>query len=144
MKNKPCEVIIKPSKEGKIRIFSKGAEVSFNADIDNLYSTDHCVTLCSKEHRTLLGDYKYKAMLCEHFMAACAICEIDALDVYFESQGFEMPIFDGSAKVWVEEFNKVGFIGESEPVKKLNEVITFNKNHSSITLIPDENPTSIL
>ena len=36
-------------------------------------------------------------------MAACAICEIDALDVYFNSQGFEMPIFDGSAKKWVEE-----------------------------------------
>ena len=76
MKNKLCEVVIKPSRGGKIRIFSKGADVSFDADIENLYSTDHCVTLCSKEHRTLLGDYKYKAMLCEHFMAACAICKI--------------------------------------------------------------------
>ena len=81
MKNKFCEVVIKPSQMGKIRIFLKGAEHGFNADIDNLYSTDHCVTLCSKEHRTLLGDYKYKAMLCEHFMAACAFCKIDSIDV---------------------------------------------------------------
>ena len=65
MKNKLCEVVIKPSQEGRIRIFSKGADIGFEACIDNLYSTDHCVTLCSKEHRTLLGDYKYKAMLCE-------------------------------------------------------------------------------
>ena len=48
MKNKLCEVVIKPSQSGKIRIFSKGAEAGFEAIIDNLYSTDHCVTLCSK------------------------------------------------------------------------------------------------
>ena len=78
MKNRNCEVVIKPSRGGNIRIFSKGAEVPFNASIENLHSTDHCVTLCSKEHRTLLGDYKYKAMLCEHFMAACAFCGLDS------------------------------------------------------------------
>ena len=77
MKNRECEVIIKPSRGGNIRIFSKGSDVPFNVCIENLYSTDHCVTLCSKEHRTLLGDYKYKVMLCEHFVAACAICGID-------------------------------------------------------------------
>ena len=60
-------------------------------------------------------------------MAACAICELDALDVYFNSVGFEMPIFDGSAKVWVEEFNKVGFVGDSEPVEPLNETVVFVK-----------------
>ena len=49
MKNTFCEVVIKPSQSGKIRIFSKGADTGFNADIDNLYSTDHCVTLCSKD-----------------------------------------------------------------------------------------------
>ena len=107
MKNKLCEVLIKPSQSGKIRFFSKGSEVGFEACIDNLYSTDHCVTLCSKEHRTLLGDYKYKAMLCEHFMAACAICKIDSLDVYLSET--ELPIFDGSAKVWVELFKNAGY-----------------------------------
>ena len=37
MKNKPCEVIIKPSQSGKIRIFSKGADIGFNADIDFVF-----------------------------------------------------------------------------------------------------------
>ena len=32
-----------------------------------------------------------------------------------------MPIFDGSAKVWVDKFNEVGFIGEVDEVKKLSD-----------------------
>ena len=75
MKNLPCEVVIKPSRGGKIRIFSKGADVCFNAEIENLHSTDHCVTLCSKEHRTLLGDYKYKAKYC-FCPAICFHCSL--------------------------------------------------------------------
>ena len=63
MKNKECEVIIKPSRGGQVRIFSKGADTPFNVCIENLYSTDHCVTLCSKDKRTLLGDYKYKVKI---------------------------------------------------------------------------------
>ena len=112
MKNKNCEVVIKPSGMGKIRIFSKGADAPFSVCIENLYSTDHCVTLCSKEHRTLLGDYKYKVMLCEHFIAACAITGIDSIDVYLSET--EMPIFDGSSKVWVDLFQKAGIVDVSK------------------------------
>ena len=120
MKNQFCEVVIKPSRGGKIRIFSKGSDVCFNADIDNLYSTDHCVTLCSKEHRNLLGDYKYKAMLCEHFMAACAICKIDSIDVYLSDT--EFPIFDG--KDWIDStLNYLLYKQKKNPV-----FISFEKN----------------
>ena len=119
MKNRECEVIIKPSRGGNIRIFSKGADVPFNVCIENLYSTEHCVTLCSKEHRTLLGDYKYKAMLCEHFVAACAICGIDSIDVYMSS--VEFPIFDGSSKVWVELFQNAGIDGENTDMYTISE-----------------------
>ena len=130
----PVELTIKPSDKKGIRFFIGDGVVEATAS--NVVSTEHCVIL--------MAGAKHKIALVEHFMAACAICEIDALDVYFESQGFEMPIFDGSARVWVDEFNKVGFVGDAESTKKLNEVVTFNRNHSSITLIPDENPTSIL
>ena len=137
MKNKDCDVVIKPSQTGQIRFFSKGADVSFCANIDNLYSTDHCVTLCSKEHRTLLGDYKYKTMLCEHFMAACAICEIDSIDVYLSET--ELPIFDGSAKEWVRLFKEAGieknnkktFYTVIEPVYYLN-------GKTSLVIVPDK------
>lgn len=139
MKNKLCEVIIKPSQSGEIRIFSKGADVSFVANIDNLYSTDHCVTLCSKEHRTLLGDYKYKAMLCEHFMAACAICKIDSIDVYLSET--EFPIFDGSAKYWVDLFNKAGIDGVNKDIFTVSEPVYYLNGKTSLVILPDKELT---
>lgn len=132
----PVELTIKPSDKKGIRFFIQDGVVE--ANVNNVVSTEHCVILADAAQGA-----KHKIALVEHFMAACAILEIDALDVYFDSQGFEMPIFDGSARVWVEEFRKVGFVGQSEQTKKLDEAIVFNKNNSSITLIPDENPTTI-
>ena len=136
MKNLQCEVVIKPSRGGKIRIFSKGADVCFNAEIENLHSTDHCVTLCSKEHRTLLGDYKYKAMLCEHFMAACAICKIDSIDVYLSET--EFPVFDGSSKVWVELFRNAGIEGVNNGLYTVSEPVYYLNGKTSMVILPDK------
>ena len=136
MKNKMCEVTIKPSDTGKIRFFVKGSDVGFEASIENLYSTDHCVTLCSKEHRTLLGDYKYKVMLCEHFIAACAICGIDSIDVYLSET--EMPIFDGSSKVWVELFKKAGIEGVNKDAYTVSEPVYYLNGKTSLVILPDK------
>lgn len=136
MKNKMCEVTIKPSDTGKIRFFVKGSEVGFDASIENLYSTDHCVTLCSREHRTLLGDYKYKAMLCEHFMAACAICKIDSIDVFLSEM--EFPILDGSSKVWIELFKKAGISGVNEQLYTVSEPVYYLNDKTSLVILPDK------
>ncbi len=136
MKNLHCEVLIKPSRGGKIRIFSKGADVCFNAEIENLHSTEHCVTLCSKEHRTLLGDYKYKAMLCEHFMAACAICKIDSIDVYLSET--EFPIFDGSSKVWIDLFKQAGIEGVNNELYTVSEPVYYLNGKTSMVILPDK------
>ena len=136
MKNKMCEVTIKPSDTGKIRFFVKGSEVGFEASIENLYSTDHCVTLCSREHRTLLGDYKYKAMLCEHFMAACAICKIDSIDVFLSEM--EFPILDGSSKVWIELFKKAGMRGVNEQLYTVSEPVYYLNGKTSLVILPDK------
>ena len=139
MKNKFCEVVIKPSRGGKIRFFSKGSDVCFDASIDNLFSTDHCVTLCSKEHRNLLGDYKYKAMLCEHFMAACALCKIDSLDVYLSET--ELPIFDGSAKEWVKLFKEAGIDGKNNDLYTVKEPVYYLNGKTSLVILPDKELT---
>jgi UDP-3-O-[3-hydroxymyristoyl] N-acetylglucosamine deacetylase len=139
MKNKTCDVVIKPSYSGKIKFFSNGAESGFEACIDNLYSTDHCVTLCSKEHRTLLGDYKYKAMLCEHFMAACAILKIDSLDVYLSD--IELPIFDGSAKTWVNLFKEAGIDGSNNDIYTVSEPVYYLNGKTSLVILPDNQLT---
>jgi UDP-3-O-[3-hydroxymyristoyl] N-acetylglucosamine deacetylase len=139
MKNKPCEVVIKPSRGGKIRIFSKGSDVCFEACIENLFSTDHCVTLCSREHRTLLGDYKYKAMLCEHFMAACAFCKIDSIDVYLSET--EFPILDGSSKTWVELFKQAGIDGVNNELYTVSEPVYYLNGKTSMVILPDKELT---
>ena len=136
MKNRECEVLIKPSDSGRIRIFSKGADHSFDANIDNLYSTDHCVTLCSKDKRTLLGDYKYKLMLCEHFNAACAITGVNSIDVFLSET--EMPIFDGSAKVWVDLFNKAGINGKNNDFYTVSEPVYYLNGKTSLIVVPDK------
>ena len=65
MKNKPCTINFFPSKTGKIRYFVDGGE-PFEASVDNVLSTDHCV---------VLGNKKTKAMLTEHLTAALAFAE---------------------------------------------------------------------
>ena len=132
----PVELEIKPSDKKGIRFYIQDGAVE--ADINNVVSTEHCVILADVKNGATR-----KIALVEHFMAACAICKIDALDVYFNSQGFEMPIFDGSAKVWVDEFNKTGFTGENEACKTLLNPFNFVKDNSSISLIPSECATSI-
>ena len=136
MKNHQCDVVIKPSRGAGIRIFVEDADVGFEAVVENVHSTDHCVTLCSKEHRTLLGDYKYKAMLCEHFMAACAFCGITSIDVYLSKQ--EFPIFDGSAKVWVDAFKKAGITVKKErPIYTVKEPVYYLNGKTSLVILPD-------
>ena len=126
---------IKPSEAKGIRFHFKDGAV-INANVNSVVATDHCVVLADVE-----AGANHKIALVEHFMAACAITGIDALDVYVESLGFETPIFDGSAKVWVEEFNKTGYRGEEESVKPLDKTVVFQAGKSSVVLIPSDKTT---
>ena len=96
MKNKPCTINFFPSNTGKIRYFVKGGEC-FEADVDNVLATDHCV---------VMGNSKSKAMLTEHLSAALAFCGIDSIDICMDET--EVPALDGSSKKWVELFEKAG------------------------------------
>lgn len=86
MKNKPCTINFFPSNTGKIRYFVKGGEC-FEADVDNVLATDHCV---------VMGNSKSKAMLTEHLSAALAFCGIDSIDICMDET--EVPALDGSSK----------------------------------------------
>jgi len=139
MKNHECEVIVKPSNTGDIRIYSEGADEYFVANIDNVIATDHCVVLGSREHRTLLGGYKYQAMLCEHFMAACAILGINSIDVYLSKP--EFPILDGSAKVWVELFKSAGITKTQPQFYTVSEPVYYLNGKTSLVVLPDKDLT---
>ncbi len=139
MTNLRADVEICPNvsdkKEG-IRFFINGKMIE--AKTSNVVSCEHCVVLANVEEGA-----GTKIALVEHFMAACAICGIDNLDVYFKSQGYEIPIMDGSAKYWVELFNQTGYQGEQAAVKPVSNHFVFSHNNSMIVLMPNQGKTTI-
>ena len=141
------EVELKPSDKKGIRFFV-GDDV-IEADVNNVVSCEHCVVIANVSKGA-----PYKVALIEHFIASLAIAGIDALDVYIKSpvpeipqfgKLVEMPIFDGSAKRWIEAYNEVGLVGESDEVEPLKETLTFQKDNSAIVIMPqfDNKPTTI-
>lgn len=136
MKNYDCEVTIKPSDAGFIRVFVKDGE-PFKACVENVVSTEHYVTLADADKKTLLGGYKYKAGLCEHFMAACAFLRIDSLDVYLSEE--EFPIFDGSSKEWIRLFKEAGIDQDKKPdLYTVSEPVYYLNGKTSMLILPDE------
>ena len=126
MKNKPCKVTFFPSNEGKIRYFVKGEE-AFTADIDNLISTDHCVTL---------GNKKSRVMLEEHLSAAMAFCGIDSVDICMDES--EVPALDGSAKGWVELFKQAGIEKSKPKYYTVTEPVYYLNGKTSMIILPTD------
>lgn len=127
MKNQECEVTIKPSTSGKIKFYLKGYDDAIIADVDNVSSTSHCVCI---------GQGNRQIMLIEHFMAACAFCEIDSIDVYITAG--ELPILDGSSHEWVKAFKKAG-IEKVKPIYySLLEPVSYLNGKTHVVIVPDE------
>ena len=129
MKNKPCTVNFFPSKTGKIRYFINGAD-PFEADVENVISTDHCVVLGDKKS-------KAKAMLTEHLTAALAFCGIDSIDICMDEM--EVPALDGSSKQWVELFEKAGIekhLFEKKQYFTVREPIYYLNGKTSLVVLP--------
>ena len=129
MKNKPCDVVVKPSDSGEIRYFVKGRE-PFAANVNNVLATDHCV---------VLGNKNSKAMLTEHLTAALAFCHIDSADIYMSEE--EVPILDGSSKVWVDAFKKAGIakpLLHKEKQYTVTEPVYYLNGKTSLIILPDK------
>ncbi|MDD3149309.1 MAG: UDP-3-O-acyl-N-acetylglucosamine deacetylase [Candidatus Gastranaerophilales bacterium] len=123
MSGSESKLTIFPSEQKGIRFFTANQEILASAE--NVISTQNCV---------VLGNDTAKIILVEHFMAACSFCNINSLDVCLE--GAELPIFDGSSKVWVESFKNAGITSLSEEKTEFNEPIFLENSNSSIALIP--------
>jgi len=129
MKNKSCNIRLVPSKTGKIRYFVKNEE-PFEAVVDNVIATDHCV---------VLGNGKSKAMLTEHLTAALAFCGIDSIDIYMDE--IEVPILDGGSKQWVELFKKAGIekhFFEKPEYYTVSEPVYYLNGKTSLVILPSD------
>lgn len=121
-----CEARVCPSKNKGLRFHL--ADKTIEANIDNVVSTEHC---------TVIGNADVKVMLIEHFMAACAICKIDSLDVYLTH--FELPILDGGSKEWVEAFNSAGIVDADTKTYKVVEPVCYLNGKTHVVVLPSEN-----
>lgn len=133
------EVEIKPSRTKGI-YFSSGTR-KVKAALENVVSADHCVVVSNVSDGATL-----KVALIEHFMAACAVAGLDGVEMAFPDIPFdtvEVPILDGSSKVWVEEFNKTGFEGVADEAPKLKAPVTFQKGKSAVVIMPSDDETKI-
>ncbi len=64
---------------------------------------------------TTIGTDRFAVSTVEHCLSTLAAFRID--NVYLELKGSEIPIGDGSAKIFMDEIGKVGTIEQSEPRK---------------------------
>ncbi|MFA7658890.1 MAG: UDP-3-O-acyl-N-acetylglucosamine deacetylase [Candidatus Gastranaerophilaceae bacterium] len=129
MKNRPSCVRVLPSDEGQIKFFVENSTDPIIADVENVVSTNHCVTL---------GNKRSKIMLSEHFVAACAFLGINSLDVHVSNT--EMPILDGSSKKWVELLRQAGVEKQNGKRKfyTLKEPVYYLNGKTYMVILPDE------
>lgn len=126
MSGENTSLIIKPSTQKGIKFFCNGAKDPVIASVENVVSTQNCVVIANQ-----FGQVR----LIEHFMATCGYFGIDSLDI--ELQGVELPIFDGSAKNWVELFQNAGISAKPNNIN-IEEPLYYQKDNVSITILPSE------
>ncbi len=108
-----------------------------NNTIYPFYNNVTNTTLCT----TISNEHGVKVSTIEHLMGAFYGFGIDNAIVEIDSQ--EVPIFDGSAKVFIENINKVGLKFSEQPIKiiKINKKVEVEDGEKSI-LIEKSNVTS--
>lgn len=87
---------------------------------------------------TISNEFGIKVSTIEHLMGALYGLGVDNLMIEVDSQ--ELPILDGSAKVFIDEINKVGLKNSNIPIKiiKINKRVTVEDGSKKITVEPSK------
>ncbi len=111
-------------------IVFKRTDLKKNNIIIPLYKNVIDTTLCT----TLSNEHGIKVSTIEHLMGALYGLGIDNLIVELNSQ--ELPIFDGSAKIFIDEILSVGIKSSSIPIKliKINKFVSYEEGNKRISL----------
>jgi UDP-3-O-[3-hydroxymyristoyl] N-acetylglucosamine deacetylase len=91
-------------------------------------------TLCT----TISNDYGVKISTIEHLMAAMFGLGID--NAMIEIDNSELPILDGSAKIFIEKIKSVGIKESNIPIKiiSINKKISYEENNKFISIEPSK------
>ena len=125
MGGQETQISIVKNNLGRIRFLNNSQEI--DASVNNVIST---------QNSTVIGNQNAQIRLIEHFMAACAFANLNGVDVMLD--GNELPIFDGSSKVWYETFTNVLELGTE--IEKINfeSPISYKNDRTEIVLLPSD------
>lgn len=129
------QVHLKPAPENHGIVFRRidlKEQPLIHAEVNNVYDTSRGTSLMENEA---------EVKTVEHLMAALAALHID--NVLIEVDAEEIPILDGSAKIFVEMLTEAGVENQSQPREYIvvEDEIHFKRNGSGTELIirPSEN-----
>ena len=124
---------IKPAKPNSGIIFKRTDLKEKNIIIPNLFNVSSAV-FCT----TISNEYSTSVSTVEHLMGALYGLGID--NALIEIDNEEVPILDGSAKLFVEAINKIGIKSSNAPIKiiKINRKIEFNDGNKRISIEPSK------
>ena len=106
------------------------SDITKNNIVYPLYNNVVDTTLCT----TISNEHGVKVSTIEHLMGAFYGIGIDNAVVELNSQ--EVPIMDGSAKLFLDEINKTGLKFSDQPIKiiKINNEVKYEKNGKFISV----------
>jgi len=107
---KKVSITVLPSKPNTGIIFKRVDLEGNNIVLPNVYNVSNA-TLCT----TITNEYGVSVSTIEHLMGALYGLGIDNVLIEINSQ--EVPIMDGSAKIFVEKFLDIGFELSEAPIK---------------------------
>ena len=120
---------IKPSSPNSGIIFKRTDLQNNNLIIPNVFNVVSA-NLCT----TISNEFGTKVSTIEHLMSAMYVLGVDNAIVELNSE--EVPIMDGSAKNFVEEIIKMGFVVSDVPLKliKIEKTVSLKKENKFIEI----------
>ncbi len=113
---KKINMMIKPAPPGTGHIFRQkrdnGVVKEIQASYKSVKSTNMCTLISNSS-----GDY---VSTVEHILSALYGLEID--NVFIDIDSTEIPVYDGSSKIFVDKFEKTGFL-QQESFKKYIKIL---------------------
>ncbi len=87
---------------------------------------------------TILGNQGVVVQTVEHLLSALYACGVD--NALIEIDGAELPIFDGSAQVFVERIEAAGTVLQDEPKKvyRLTEPVSWSQGDVHLVALPSD------
>tara|TARA_B110000046_G_scaffold182984_1_gene218108 strand:- start:476 stop:1396 length:921 start_codon:yes stop_codon:yes gene_type:complete len=126
-------LVIKPAEPNTGIVFKRTDLKENNIVIPNLFNVSSAIfcTTISNESNVIVSTI-------EHLMGALYGMGID--NALIEVDGQEVPILDGSAKLYVEAINEVGIKKSNVPIKiiKIEKKIEFNDGKKTISIEPSK------